>query len=337
MPHHAPGVVVDPEEVDVLPDLVEIGGCERRPRLAEDLGELVRISPEENRVEELPVHVGVGAGRRGKVLRGGGRRNLGLEVHDEPDLVPPLGTVRSERRCVRPQEVVRRDRSLKRTRVARGEGAVQVAAVRDDPRLVERRPPRDAVVEGAEHDVRVVGEPRRDVAVEPPATIVHRRRQVPVEQRDERRDARLAQRIGEALVEVEPLRVDAPDALRQHPAPRHAEPVGRQTQFAHERRVLAPEAVVVARHVAGLAREHPSRSVGEPVPGGDTRPVGQRRSLDLVRRRRRTPGEPLWEQGTAGPWRWREHAILAVPGSGWRGPSWHDSTQVPTRLHRLRD
>ena len=65
---------------------------------------------------------------------------------------------------------------------------VQITAVGDDPRLVQRRPQLHAAIELAEHRRGVVGEPMRDVGIQPTATIVERRRQVPVIKRRHRLD-----------------------------------------------------------------------------------------------------------------------------------------------------
>ena len=54
------------------------------------------------------------------------------------------------------------------------ERAVQIAAVGDDPRLVERGPPFDGVVERFVSDGGVFGEPLGDVAIQPAAAIVER-------------------------------------------------------------------------------------------------------------------------------------------------------------------
>src|SRR5437867_1314113 len=50
----------------------------------------------------------------------------------------------------------------------------------------------------------------------------------------------------------------------------------------HQLDVFGPAAVVVARHVAGLAQVGAPGSVGEAVPDARPRPVGERRAFDLV-------------------------------------------------------
>ena len=57
---------------------------------------------------------------------------------------------------------------------------------------------------------RVLGEPLGDVAIQPAAAVVERRRQVPVIERDRRLDALLEQRVDQAVVEVEPCALTRP-------------------------------------------------------------------------------------------------------------------------------
>ena len=141
-----------------------------------------------------------------------GRRVLRLEIHDEADRALRFGAINLDGRAVGAHEVVRRDRRLEQVSMSRGERAVQIAAVGHDPRLVERRPHRDAIAERAEHHPGVVGEPVGDVAVEPAAAVVERGRQVPVVERGVRRDAGLEQPIDEPAIEIETALVDRPGA-----------------------------------------------------------------------------------------------------------------------------
>ena len=118
--------------------------------------------------------------------------------------MPAFGAVRLHGLRMRTQQVVRRDRRLEGVAVAGREQAMQIAAVGDDPRLVERDPQLDAVVERLVDDARVVGEPVGHVGIEPAAAIVERGRQVPVVQRRHRLDAGIEQLVDQPLVEPEP-------------------------------------------------------------------------------------------------------------------------------------
>ena len=200
-----------------------------------------------------------------------------------------LGAVDVDRGAVGAQQVVRGDRRLEEAAVARGQHAVEVAAVRDDPGLVQRRPHPHPAVERAEHHARVLGEPAGDVAVLPAAAVLEGRGQVPVEERRVGLDAGLAEGVHEPAVEVEALLVDPAGALGQHARPGDAEAVGVQPELLHPADVVLPEAVVVAGHVARVAAlDEPGRAA-EAVPVRRSRAVGERRALDLVRGRRGAP------------------------------------------------
>jgi hypothetical protein len=80
---------------------------------------------------------------------------------------------------------------------------VQIAAVDDDPGLVDRAPGLHPAVELLEQDLAVVGEPVGDVGVQPAAAIVQRGGQVPVVEGAERLDALLQQAVDQTVVEVE--------------------------------------------------------------------------------------------------------------------------------------
>ncbi len=66
--------------------------------------------------------------------------------------------------------------------------------------------------------------------------------------------------IDEAVVEVQALPVDRAGSLRQHPRPADRESVRTQSELAHQRDVLRPAVVVVARDRARLARGSVSRA-----------------------------------------------------------------------------
>ena len=160
VPRDAPRVVVDAEEVDPLPSASRSHGGNSGHASPNISGISSGYAAQEDRVEILPVHVGIGATspRHRRALVGGGI--LRLEVDDEPDLVPRPRRDRPPRAArVRAQEVVRRDGRFVQVAMSGREHAVQVAAVHDDPRLVQRRPHRHAIVERAEDHPRVVGEP----------------------------------------------------------------------------------------------------------------------------------------------------------------------------------
>jgi hypothetical protein len=275
-------VVVDADEVDRLPDERHVLRRPIRPRHAEDLAQFGGIAAEEDGIEILPVHVGIGPLRRLTVGGAVRCRILRLEVHDDADAILPLGAVRLHGGAVRAHEVVRRDRRLEQVAVAGREGPVQVAAIGDHPGLVERAPHRHAVAEGAIAHARVVGEPVGDVAIEPAATIVERFGEIPVIERRRRLDVALQQRIDQPRVEVDALLVDATRALGKDAAPRDAEAVGVEAELGHQRDVLRVPPVVIARDVARVAIGREAGAVREALPDARARAVGERRTFDLV-------------------------------------------------------
>ena len=303
MARDAAGVVIDTKEINRLADALQIGRGKLGPRRPEDLGQLRRVRAAQHRLQILAVHVRVGPPRGGEVAGILARGMLGLEVQHDADLVPALRAIRLHAGAVRAQQVVGHQRGLEQVAMSRRQRAVEVAAVGHHPGLVERRPQVDAVVERADDDARVVGEPVRDVGIEPAAAVVERGRKVPVVQRDGGLDAAGEQRVHEAVVEREPTRVHRPAALGQDAAPRDAEAVRVEPQVGEQRDVFGEAAVVIAGHVAGVAVGGEPRRVGEAVPDARPRAVGERRALDLVGGRRGAPEEPLGEANhfTHGP------------------------------------
>ncbi len=81
--------------------------------------------------------------------------------------------------------------------------AVGMAEEGKDGRLIERHPILDTVAQVRREQPGVIGEPAHDLRVGEAAAVLQRLRQVPVEQVDQRLDARAKQGVDEALVEVE--------------------------------------------------------------------------------------------------------------------------------------
>ena len=295
MTDDAPSVVVDAEEVELLADEIEVGGGEVWPCSAEDLAHLLGIASLEDGIEILPVHVRVGAARRGEIVGTLRRRVLRLEIDDKADLMLSRGAIGAHGHRVGAKQVVRGDRRLVEIGVSRGQQADEVAAIRHDPRLVERRPVLHPAIERAEHHVCILGEPLGDVGIEPAAAVVERRRKVPMIERRKGRDAFREQRIDESLVKGESLRIHAPLPFGEHTAPRYAEAIRAQTKLAHQLDIRRPAAVVVARDVAGITVCGATLRVGEALPDARTRAVGERRTFDLIRGCGRAPQETVRE------------------------------------------
>ena len=161
-----------------------------------------------------------------------------------------------------------------------------VAEERRAPRLVQRRPVRDAVAQRLVHDGRVLGEPQRGVALRPAARVLQRLREIPVVQRRPGLDALCQQRVDEPPVEVETALVDRAGTERLHPRPGDREPVGAQAQLGHDRR--RPR----GSGGSGRPRRHRCRRC-RPCPG-------LRRTCPRWTVRDR----PRWPRPRSGSWKW---------------------------------
>ena len=253
----------------------------------------------EDRVEKLSVHVGVGP-YRGLAIGARSRcRILGLQVHGDPDRVAALCAIGPNRLSMREEQVLRDARALGQVATPRCQGPFYITTLHHDPRLVQGDPQLDAITERAVEQTGVVREPVGDVAVRPSPPFIQGHRQVPVIKGYYRRDAVIQQPIHEALVEREPLAVDAAAPLRQHPAPTHAEPIRSQAELPHQAHVVRKAPVVVTGKVAGLAVRDGPGGMGEAMPDARPGAVGQGRALDLIGRGRRAPQEPWWKAGRA--------------------------------------
>src|SRR3546814_6965653 len=79
-----------------------------------------------------------------------------------------------------------------------------------------------------------------------------------VVERGERLNPVREQFVDQPLVEIEPGVIDAPGAVGQHPPPGDREAVRLQPERLHQRHVVAPAAVMIARDLAGVALDRKS-------------------------------------------------------------------------------
>jgi len=134
--------------------------------------------------------------------------------------------------------------------------------------LVDGEPVGHAVTEAGGHDPGELGQVQGGVPVGPAPTVLEHLGQVPVVEGHERADSGLQQRVDQAVVEADPLLVDAAVALRQHSGPRDREPVGVDLELAHELDVRRPPVVVVAGDLTGVTVVDGPRDGAEGVPDG---------------------------------------------------------------------
>src|SRR5437660_643961 len=114
-------------------------------------------------------------------------------------------------------------------------------------------------------------------------------------ERQEWLDVSGEQGVDQPVVEIEAGLVERPASFRQNPGPRDREPISVDAKFAKQFQVLGPAMIVVAGNVPGLASRYCPRRVSEDVPDGKALAVLIPGALNLVRRRRHAPEEPLGE------------------------------------------
>ncbi len=171
-----------------------------------------------------------------------------------------------------------------------GVGAMEIAFPDKRGTLIEGHPIRHFIRQSFHHDGGKGGEILADRGGEPTALLMDPQRQIPVVERDQRRDARGEQLVHQRPVEVQPLLVDLA-LLRHHPGPADGEAIGIQADLLHQRHVLPEAVIVVAGDLAAVSMG--DMSVREGVP--DARPfaVFVVRALDLIGRAGRTPKKIL--------------------------------------------
>ena len=125
----------------------------------------------------------------------------------------------------------------------------------------------------------------------PTTGLLERLRQVPVVQRDVRRNATRQQASDEPVVEGHTLLVPRPGARRLHPRPSDGEAVGAQPQADQEVQVVVETVVVVARYFARAAIENGAGLATEHVPDGIATPAFARCTLYLKGAGGGTPDE----------------------------------------------
>src|SRR5438093_9623441 len=157
-----------------------------------------------------------------------------------------------------------------------------VSRVGDDLGLVQRHPVLYTVAEPPRHEVRVRREVIGDRARGPATLVLQRLWEIPVVEGDERTDPVREQLIDQSVVERDALLVRRTGARREHARPADGEAVGPEPELVHERDVLTPAVVVVARGLARLAGGARAWPKAERVPDGWPFAVGVVATLDLV-------------------------------------------------------
>src|SRR5262245_2753593 len=135
----------------------------------------------------------------------------------------------------------------------------------------------------------------------PPAAVpvLQRLREIAVIERGEGLDPLCAQRVGQALVEVDAFRVRRLVTLREDARPGDREAIGVGANVLHQRDVFLVAVIVIVGDVAGVAVLDLPGCVRERVPDRRTLAVLVPRPLDLVRGGSDAPMETLGEPSKA--------------------------------------
>jgi len=134
----------------------------------------------------------------------------------------------------------------------------------------------------------------RDLGIEQAVEFhLEREGQVPVIERDPRRDAVGQEGVDEAVVEGDAGLVDRAAALRDDAAPRDGEAIGLEAHRLHQGNILVEPMVMVARHVGRVPLMGLARGVREGVPDAEAPAVLEPGALDLMGGRGRAPHEPF--------------------------------------------
>ena len=214
------------------------------------------------------------------------------EVEDDADLrLGRYAPNRVDGPAVREQQVMRDGNRVVVARAPRCVYAPRIADPRVHPRLVVCHPVLHAIAELRCDDLRVLRERLRGGANSPAALVLECLRRVPVEERRERLDALLEERVDETVVEVEPRLIHRAATLGEHARPGDREAECVEAEVFHQAHVLRIPVVEVARDCARVARAHLAGRRGEAIPHALAAAVLVDGALDLVRGRRGPPDE----------------------------------------------
>ncbi len=183
--------------------------------------------------------------------------------------------------AVREQQMVHRLRSVAVVGETRCVMTIAVAQIRGAPGFVERGPGIDLACEFAAHQVGVIGEAIRDVAIEPAAAIFQILRQIPVIERDKGLEPLLFQPPDDPLVKVDALLIRAP-CFVHHARPCNGKTVCIDVKRAEQIEVRFPPMIVIAGDLAGVACQHFAGHGRERVPDRREAAIFVRGAFDLV-------------------------------------------------------
>jgi hypothetical protein len=256
-----------------------------------------RVTAGEDRIEEEPVGVPVRPPCRGHVIlmvrSVAYRRQIQRDAH--------LGRWDGRANClyrfaVRQQKMMGRRDGLPNVADPWSVVTGSVAQPGGAPRLVERDPPADRPAQRPGNGPGVLGEAAHGVALRPPALVLKGLRQIPVVEREDRKDAPGAKTVHDPAVEVEALGVGRAFARWLDTRPGHREAVCADAKLRQEVEILFPSQEMIARDVAGVAIDRLAGGVAERVPDGHAPASDVYGPFDLVRRGGRAEQKTLGER-----------------------------------------
>src|SRR5579863_1916718 len=157
--------------------------------------------------------------------------------------------------------------------------------------FVEHGPVLHPIAEASGHDLGVIGEPMPDIAVQPAAAVLQRLRQVPVIEASPRRDSVFAAFVHQAVVEIEPQRVDRPGSSRNNSRPRRRETIGAEAAAGDQFDIFAIAPIMVGGYGRGFAAMNVALGAREYVPDRIAATVNVDGAFNLVCGGRHTPAE----------------------------------------------
>ena len=277
-PHGAAAVDIQPDKINRRADLAHVRGGERRSVRAIMPEPVLRIMPEDDRIQPPRRTPDARSVHDERLLPGGFhvrgrfvRRNARPRCHDKSDLRRTFGMFADDRAraAVREQHMVRHHTDLTPSQLVAGRVRTVLVPVADKTlRLVERHPTRHAVRERVHHRARVTREPCGAFRIEPASAQIKRVGEIPVEKRDARFDARFEQSVHKPVIKRHPLGIHRAIPVGNHPRPRHGEAVGIQADLLHQRNILFPPAEVIASDLARMPLENAARLTAQHVPDG---------------------------------------------------------------------
>ena len=144
--------------------------------------------------------------------------------------------------------------------------AVAVSQIGKATNLIQRNPVFHFPVKRPHHRVGIFLKSRDRDGTHPPAAILQRLRQIPMEKSNPRSDPGLRHRIEQPVIKIEPRLIQRAIALRINPRPRQGQPVIPDAELTHQRKILLEAVIVVAGHIQRVTLKNFPRHPGKTIP-----------------------------------------------------------------------